>query len=784
MQVCPAHWRRARRRGNAVADCSDCGSAAIEARSNCAWVVRGVKIAMVGLGTAGACMLDSLARELAHRSDVSLTLYDSAATRWRGRAFQADCHSIIANAPVQAMSIRYGDAAHAEEWLRGHGQITANDTGERFLPRGIYGDYMADHAASLIDELRRRGWTVTFERAVATGLEPTESARPAIISNGRRAEFDCVVLCPGGSVLGNPYDLGGRPGYIADPYPTVAQLADIPTDTHVGVLGSGLTAVDVAVALRERGHAGPVTLYSRSGALPYVRRPGPAWSARHLTPEALTNLMRARGSLSMVDVERLFDREVEAWGGKPMGLFPRAPRRGTRDWLRWQLEQPHGASDLGTFIFQKSVPVIWQDIWYALRDVEKSRLYRSTALRSIMSRCCPMPRPNAEKVLEMLESGQLQVRGGLQTVTETRAGGFEIHMPAARSHVTHLVNGVTPAIYGVHPKASRLVESAVQHGLARRHHAGGLQVERDSSAVVGTQRTSRVFALGDLTRGAYFFIFGVPVLARRSADIAVAIRQLLSQDHSTRGAQPQPLLEGRPRRPPPFTTHHARTVLIRDELEKHRATESGLSGHSDGELASEVAQGSRAAAAELFRRHHPGALRFARTLAHDPSAAEDLAAEAFARTLSRVLAGTIPKSFPAYLITAVRNCAVTEIRRASEARRRGPEHARVSIQSLNVGEDFTSDLADRDLLYRAFNGLQPRHRIVLWRTAVEGRRLDEVGAELGINANAVAGVAYRARRAFRLNYEAGMRADAPATEPTAAEEQTKLRSERATHALR
>jgi hypothetical protein len=42
---------------------------------------------------------------------------------------------------------------------------------------------------------------------------------------------------------------------------------------------------------------------------------------------------------------------------------------------------------------------------------------------------------------------------------------------------------------------------------------------------------------------------------------------------------------------------------------------------------------------------------------------------------------------------------------------------------------------------------------VLWRTTVEGRDLADVGTELGINANAAAALAHRARAAFRRAYE-------------------------------
>jgi uncharacterized NAD(P)/FAD-binding protein YdhS len=257
-----------------------------------------MKIAIVGLGTAGACMLDGLEQALGNRSDISLTLYDPAAEPWRGRVFQSDSSCIVANMRVDGMSIRHGDSAHAERWLVRHGLLEQGSSPDVFLPREAYGDYMAHHADELVQDLHRRGWSVELVAQRATSLAPGSSGY-IVECEGRRDEFDYVILCAGGSVLGNPFNLDGCDGYIADPYPTRERLRDIPADAAVGVLGSGLTAVDVAVALNERGHTGTVRMYSRSGVLPLVRRPGPQWTAKYLTAERLENLSRSSGSLAL-----------------------------------------------------------------------------------------------------------------------------------------------------------------------------------------------------------------------------------------------------------------------------------------------------------------------------------------------------------------------------------------------------------------------------------------------------------------------------------------------------
>jgi RNA polymerase sigma factor (sigma-70 family) len=82
-----------------------------------------------------------------------------------------------------------------------------------------------------------------------------------------------------------------------------------------------------------------------------------------------------------------------------------------------------------------------------------------------------------------------------------------------------------------------------------------------------------------------------------------------------------------------------------------------VAGPSDRELLEAVREGDDEAYAQLWRRHHPAALRAARQFDHSTEA-EDIAAEAFARVLNAVRQGNGPhEAFRAYLLRAVSNVA-------------------------------------------------------------------------------------------------------------------------------
>jgi RNA polymerase sigma factor (sigma-70 family) len=169
-------------------------------------------------------------------------------------------------------------------------------------------------------------------------------------------------------------------------------------------------------------------------------------------------------------------------------------------------------------------------------------------------------------------------------------------------------------------------------------------------------------------------------------------------------------------------------------------------GPADAELISAVRGGDVDAYGELFERHVPAARRLARQLV-PPADAEDLVSEAFAKVLSLLQRGAGPDlAFRAYLLTAVRRLHVDRIRAAARVQPTDdlePFDPGVPFRDTAV-EGFESDAAAR-----AFASLPERWQAVLWHTEVEGQKPAEVAVLLGMSANSVSALAYRAREGLR-----------------------------------
>jgi RNA polymerase sigma factor (sigma-70 family) len=167
---------------------------------------------------------------------------------------------------------------------------------------------------------------------------------------------------------------------------------------------------------------------------------------------------------------------------------------------------------------------------------------------------------------------------------------------------------------------------------------------------------------------------------------------------------------------------------------------------SDAELISAVRDGDTTAYGELFSRHVEAARRLARQLT-SAGDVEDLVSEAFAKVLTIVQRGGGPDlAFRAYLLTAVRSLHIDSVRGAARLR---PVD---DLTPFDVGVPFRDTAVEgfeSQAAARAFATLPERWQLVLWHTEVEGQKPADVAQLLGMSANSVSALAYRAREGLR-----------------------------------
>lgn len=171
---------------------------------------------------------------------------------------------------------------------------------------------------------------------------------------------------------------------------------------------------------------------------------------------------------------------------------------------------------------------------------------------------------------------------------------------------------------------------------------------------------------------------------------------------------------------------------------------------ADDVLLDSVRAGNRDAYGILYQRHISAAQQAASGLTRSAAERDDLIAEAFARVLESLRNGTGPRdAFRSYLLRTLRNIMV------DKARRERRLSYRDDMTELDTGVPFVDTaVADMESQFaeRAFASLPPRWQEVLWHTEIAEQSPAAVAARLGLSANGVAALAYRAREGLRQAY--------------------------------
>ncbi len=211
-------------------------------------------VAIVGGGFSGCAVGLQLARRAT--AGLRLALFEPAQLG-RGAAYGTRHREHLLNTRAHAMSLFPDDPDHFVRWLGPHAD------GDTFLSRRLYGEYVAENVCRAF---QRASFSVVPHRV--RRVYRGENDRFVVESAcGARFESRVVVLATGNPLPNDaflPEEVLVHPGYIGDPWRR--DYAGV--GGEVLVIGSGLTALDVLVALDANGHRGAVSMISRHGRFP------------------------------------------------------------------------------------------------------------------------------------------------------------------------------------------------------------------------------------------------------------------------------------------------------------------------------------------------------------------------------------------------------------------------------------------------------------------------------------------------------------------------------------
>lgn len=445
---------------------------------------------IIGGGFAGGLLALKLAA-----SGVRSILIEQSAWAGEGLAYGDRARNHVLNVPVSRMDV--GLTPSFADWLKAFPSETAEAVAEAgelaqaFVPRALFGRYMQAQVAAAVD-----AGHIQRLRGEVTGLSQIAGGYEVRLADGRRLKADKAILATGNPPPRAPdvrsedgVLLGDMPGFIPDPWAPEA-LRNLDPQAPVLLIGTGLTMVDMSLALTEQGHVGAIFVLSRRGVLPLPHVAGGAWPA----------FLEASIGRSPVEIMKRLRQETRA------AIAQGVPWQRVLDAARPQVAP----------------------IWAAWSRKERSRFLRHARPFWDVHRHRLAPRI-AQAFRGLAERGQLVPLSGRLKRFALRDGRLNIAYVARGRREIRTIE-VARVINCTGPRTdfaavgTPLFANMRDQGLIRPDELG-LGLETDDARVVNANghSSSSLFATGALTRPAWWEVTAVPEITAQVSRLVSTI---------------------------------------------------------------------------------------------------------------------------------------------------------------------------------------------------------------------------------------------------------------------
>ncbi len=488
----------------------------------------------------------------------------------------------ITNMYAKDMTVRFNKPGDFQEWVlqnfeyleKNFPGITSasscNDHGPEaccHYPRAVMGEYLKNRFQEAVEAGRKLGITIDLHaNCEVTDLVEADE-RVCLSINKKNSESPEAYYADGALLAtGHWFEPATVENYFSSPWPAARLLASIPSGEKVGVLGSSLSAIEVALTLSSDGQftrnssgdlrfipsasQRKLTFYSRNGLLPRVRGRIGRRQNRYFTCEKIRRLITENPSqLTLSPVFELLDRELTEAYGFPTDWQQLKYFSGDTQQLVQDIKiAKKGDGPEGELIWQTVLveifPVV-RELYLNLTLAERERFDRSFSTLFFMY-AATQPIVNGEKLLALIQEGIVTVvklgsNYSFEHDSVTNQFTFMYTGPqgdVCKDHYRYVVNarGQTRSIES---DSSRLTQNLLKKKLVQivekqeaekpppfLYTTGSIQVNPETHQVTRSgaaecrQPNFPVYAVGAMTRGQMIDTSMAFGLARSTATVA------------------------------------------------------------------------------------------------------------------------------------------------------------------------------------------------------------------------------------------------------------------------
>jgi uncharacterized NAD(P)/FAD-binding protein YdhS len=259
-----------------------------------------IDVLIVGGGFSGTMLAVHLLRRT---TSLSIAVLDQTSLPGRGRAYRSPHRFHLLNVPAGQMGAFPGDPEDFLHWAKSN--YDASMQARSFPPRKVYGEYLE---SVLERTLAERGcdrfyWiqdeALSLQRRNDNDKDNDKLAVPRLAvqcKDSHELLARAVVLATGNFPPATPKIPGLESGnslYVQFAWAENA-LDNLPRDGSVLLLGSGLTSLDMIMALKSKAFRGTIHVLSREGLIPSRHQQTKPWPVfwNEQSPRTTRGLLR------------------------------------------------------------------------------------------------------------------------------------------------------------------------------------------------------------------------------------------------------------------------------------------------------------------------------------------------------------------------------------------------------------------------------------------------------------------------------------------------------------
>ncbi len=431
-------------------------------------------VTIIGGGFSGTMLAVNLLKKT--NKKIVINIIDKNNLFCRGTAYSSFDKMHLLNVQTEKMGAFHDDIEHFYKWLTENQEkwrcekeyedlILEKGT---FFPRWLYGSYLEDifNEYAKSNKVRK----ITSE-VVDIHFSNENKSSNIVLENGEKIESNVVIIATGNEppteVSGwlNPWKLDNKDilnkGY----------LSTFSKEDSIGIVGSGLTMVDIVMTLYNNEFKGRIYAYSKSSRLPQPH---------------LASYQPYSGDFKPLEYNKLIDL---------ISKFKAELKKGTHDW-RALIDY-----------LRPNTPEIWKKL--SLKD---KRIFIARLFNIWNTHRHRMPQQSHEIVNQLIRSGQLALVNKRLTGNENL--GHKL-----------IINCTGPSL-NISKTKNKLIRNLVDKGVVELSSLSmGIKLIRSDSFKVSNERP--IYAMGTPIFSEYLETTAVPELRVQAHLVAEEVLQSL-----------------------------------------------------------------------------------------------------------------------------------------------------------------------------------------------------------------------------------------------------------------